>query len=230
MTQQEEATPEYEAPSLSEMVIYVVLTAVLLLLLITFTRLLGNQPRYQPVGNERLSPRWQIVTNRAKTFTFNLPLNWSWYDKQIPEQSSVFQSVLAEQGDIETAVSFFRQIDPATEIQLVAQPESAAASTFLIVANSRRMQQLDPETLTRAVANDVAGVLQAETSTQAGGQTIANLIVDFPTESGPLRCKYRYAHNDVSAYILAGCAPKNQFGQLGGDLLEIQNSFQLLIN
>lgn len=231
---QKPESPDQQTTFSMQMIgVYIFTTAVLLIALFILTQNLSQQPRYISPGNESRPAGWQVVTNQAQTFTFNLPSDWVWYDSDEIEQAQLFQSTVTNNEEVlETAVSFFRRIDPETKIQMVALLAEAdiTPAPILFVAGSNRLHQLSPELLVDAVKKEVSGVQQAEIETRPGNRQIANIMVDFSTQTDVLRCAYQFTHNEDAGYILAGCAPGSQFGRIGRDLPGIQNSFQLLVN
>ena len=204
--------------------VYGGLTAVILLLLLILSNSLQQYPRFLSTPENKLQPRWQIVTNDAQTITFNMPQRWVWGEKG----TDLFDFV-AEAGVLQTAVSPFLTIDPNTNITLVALvDETAVEKGVIIVAHSERMRQLTAEQLVQfVIENNIPGIQKAEIIAQPGGNH-ADLIIEIETEAGLWLCYQRYGQNAQAGHIISGCAARTQL-QASSELRQAIASFQPLI-
>ncbi|KAA3656087.1 MAG: hypothetical protein DWQ04_32085 [Chloroflexi bacterium] len=209
--------------------IFLALTAVFLIALIISANRLSQHPRYQP-GETSLIPRqWQVITDQEQTFTFNMPDQWEWVENRPNTPNQAFAQALKENEGVETAVSLFRRIDPKTEIKMFAiAPSDMPHPPILFVAKSQRMNQLSPTQLAAAIGNELSSLQQIELIDRPGAQQFVEFMIDLPIYSETWQCIYQYTNNEEAGYMLGGCAPQNNFGSIGTDLLAIQDSFQLL--
>ncbi len=215
--------------SIQSIGVFAVLTAVFLIALITLTNRLSQYPRYVPDKTSLIPRQWVVVTNQEQTFTFDMPAQWKWHENQAIPPDLSFEPVLAKNRGVETAVSLFRRIDPQTEIKLIAIAESDQPHPpFLFVAQSNRMNQLSPTQLAAAISNEFSDLQKIELVDHPGGQQSVEFILELPIYSDAWQCLYQYTNNVDAGYVLGGCAPRNNFGSVGTDLLAIQDSFQLL--
>lgn len=220
-------SPEAAPISMRSIGVFVVLTAVFLIALTTLTSRLSQHPRYVPSETSLIPQQWEVVTNQERTFTFNMPEQWQRYE----QPSEPFALALEENRGVETAVSLFRRIDAQTEIKMLAiVPSDLPHAPFIFVAQSRRMRQLTPTQLAAAIGNEVDELQQIELKDRPGGQQQVNFMLKLPIYADNWQCLYQYAINDEAGFVLAGCAPLNNFGIIGNDLLDVQDSFQLLLN
>ena len=209
--------------------VYGLLTAVLLLTLISLTNTLSRYPRYLPDETPLIPPQWTVVTNHELTFTFDMPSSWKWYEKQESGASAAFDLALNENPGVETAVSLFRRIDPQTEIKIIAVAESDLSQPpFLFVAQSKRMSQLTPTKLAAALSSEVAGSQQIQIVTLPGRPEAVKFILELQMDSDIRRCLYQYTYNEDAGFVIGGCLPPKQLGAAANELLAMQNSFQLL--
>jgi len=227
---QESPVPQDSSPiSIQSIGVFALLTAVFLIALIIATSRLSQHPRYVPGHTSLIPPQWEVVTDQEQLFTFNIPVQWEWVENRPDTSNTKFDQAWADNEGVETAVSLFRRIDPQTEIKILAiAPSLLPHSPILFVAHSQRMNQLSPTQLAAAIGNDVSGLQQIELVDHPGGQQSVEFILDLPIYSETWQCRYQYRNNEDAGFVLGGCAPQNNFGSIGTDLLTIQDSFQLL--
>ena len=211
--------------SIRDIGIYVLLTSGLLIALFFTTNHLSQQPKYLPNDSALISRDWVVITDREQLFTFDLPNNWAWTERDEPS----FIDVLNKNIGIETAVSLFRRIDPETKLKIISISEpSHDHSPFLFVAQSTRMKQLMPTELAAAISQNVSGLQQIEINNHPGGQQSVEFTLDHSIYNETWECFYQYRNNETAGFILASCGSNNDLGAIRQDLTIIHDSFQLL--
>lgn len=128
----------------SAVVIYVGLTAVVILGALLLTAFLGRQPRLQ-AASVQAPETWQRVTNGDETFTVFLPADWRFFDAGDAQQRDTLERLLAENALFREALHPWHEVRDVEVVFLATSdpPEAAGPPEELfIVARSAILNRL----------------------------------------------------------------------------------------
>lgn len=218
-------------PSFTTILLYIGLTAIALLILITTTRIIGQAPLFFSSRNTIPQPGWQPITDSQLQFTLNLPNTWDTFEMdRAPEAPSLRSS-----PPLQAVEQTFAALAGDTEWLFLGTEDTAVLANgnpvFVLIARSQRLQQLAPAEIIRYAQEQMpenvtfSPVTQSEASADA--QT-SNLLFNIKQGEEIWRCLEQIGPGSKGVYFVVTCTSFAQFPRHQTDFYTILHSFQPL--
>jgi hypothetical protein len=228
------AAPALEAFSLSAVLIYGAVTAIVLIGLWLALQTLGRHPLVLLNPDTNVNTGWIPVTDEALRFTLDIPPTWQSFARQDPQQQTDFEALIADNEQFSTAVSLLSTPLPDMEILLIVIGEKAEQITtspgFVVVARSEALSRLSLDEQVALAQRPVAGIElhQVTFFRSFVGDNRASLSLKIPATRDALICQQHLVQGAGEGYLLAGCAPETRVQAYSEPIEKILASFQLL--
>ena len=221
-------------PPLRIILLYVGLTAVALLLLISTTRAIGKAPLFLFSGNSIALPGWQPITDSQLQFTVNLPNTWQTVEFARAPEADVAD--LASGLPLQALGNTFDALVADTELLLLSVENDTAGSrvrspAFVIVAQSQRLQQLSAaeiisyaeQQLPKSISIEEVGVSESLTE-----EPIGNLVFDVEHGGESWRCQEQFIPSQRGTFLVVACTGLAEYSAHIAEFATILRSFQPL--
>ncbi len=229
----ETAVPDDTPPALplSTILLYVGLTAVALLILISTTRAINRAPLFRVDGSSTANVGWEPVTDSQLRFTLNLPEAWQVVDLHDADDAANFQASPPVQAVSQAWAAMVADGDllllGAEDMALFAHN----APTFVLIARSKRLQQLAPREIILLAQTQMSGnitIVEANVSEELSGEVKANLLLEIEQADKSWKCREQFVPGSGGIYLIATCTTLDQFTNDSADFKTILRSFQPL--
>ncbi|MCB8944165.1 MAG: hypothetical protein H6658_10460 [Ardenticatenaceae bacterium] len=219
--------------SLSAVMVYGGVTAVLVIFLLLTMRGLGKRPLVFLHPDTNVNTGWLPVTDQSLQFTLDIPPTWHSFDKQDPAQRQALADLLAEEAAVAGAVVPLDTAVTDMEIVMVMMAEQVettdALPGFVVVAQSKALGRLSSDEVVQLVGRETAvTVTEVNRFRSFLGDNRLSLLLEMPPTSHELTCQQHIIYSQTGAFLLAGCAPANQYAVYREPLEKILGSFQPL--
>ncbi len=216
--------------SLSAIAIFGIMTALIILLLFLVIGALGNKPFV--VINPDRNPGWVPVTDQSLRFTYDLPPDWVWAEKNQTNPSALFETATSGDFDYSAVFTALPAHTPDSEWRMIAVSPTLnePAQRFLLVATSATLHTLS--------VNDVLALTAAETTRTEVLETAvtdnllatpqAHLLLQVTTPNTTWKCQQEVVNGTAETYLLAACATQAEYPRYISELNNILRSFQPL--
>lgn len=227
------AVPDDNPPmlSLGTLLLYAGLTAVTLLILIATTRAIDHAPLFQVNGSSTANIGWKPITDSQLRFTLNLPEAWQTVELDDSSRAANLWDSAPVQAVSQTLAAMVADGD----LLLLGATDTAVftdgAPVFVLVAQSKRLQQLTPNEIVALAQRQLPGsitIVEAYTSEEAQGGITGNLLLDIEQGDKIWSCLEQFVPDSSSIYLVATCASFDQFKTHFTDFETILRSFQPL--
>lgn len=211
--------------------IYGALTLFLILALLLVMRALGQQPLLVNSAGLSLGDDWIQLTDSGLRYTLGVPGGWQWLDVPFRDQQSVLADLIERQPYIARALNPLGAVAGDVNIQGVAIGSQALElpdpAPFAVIATSARLRDLDPQGALDMLASSPLPAVDRREDTSVPLQPRARFsVLDAPAN---YQCLELFTTDrETAAYLVAACAPQDQFATNQRDLNAILDSFQLL--
>jgi hypothetical protein len=225
------AVPSPEPFSLSAILVYSAVTAVVIIALLISIQTLGQRPL---ILRNLDTTGWQPVTDQSLRFTLDIPPTWQSFAGQDPQQQADFETLIANNDHFATAISPLSTTISDMEILLIVigeQPEQiTAVPGFVVVARSEALSRLSLDELVALAQQPHTGIeLQQSTHFRSFmGDNRASLSLRILAAGNTLICQQHLIQGVGEGYLLAGCAPETRVQLFSEPIEKILASFQLL--
>ncbi|MAT95886.1 MAG: hypothetical protein CL608_01865 [Anaerolineaceae bacterium] len=225
---EENSTP---MPPFTTILLYAGLTAVALLILMATTRAIGQAPLFVTNSDNVPPAGWQPFTDNQLRFTLNLPETWQLFDMTRAPETLTLRSSPPLQAIDQT----FDALVPDTQLLFLGTEDTAVfddgSPVFVLVAQSRRLQQLSPEQiiayaqaqLPENVTLSAVNQLKDSVAEQTG-----SLLFNIEQDETLWRCLEQIGPGDDSVYLVVTCTSFAQYPRHQSDFEAILRSFQPL--
>jgi hypothetical protein len=209
---------------------YGLLTAIIFIALLLLMHALGRRPLLVSGADLRLGADWTTVTDSELRYTLSLPAGWQWLDGAFRQQQALVDEVARREPNV--ARSLAPLGETTGDLALIAiglLPETAESGdslTFVAVGRSVQLAQLSPEQVLAVLAEQALPLSSTALVEHLPGQPQARF--GWLDSAQQLQCRNLFVAQGAAGYLLAACAPQEQFGRVQRDLEEILDSFQLL--
>ena len=199
---------------------YITIAVMVVLATVFVTRLLGTQPRVAASVGERPPEGWETIQDFARTFTFHLPEEWSWFEPTRREKRSdpPLETMLADNSsfllgthpfgaEAEDLEIIFLGTEIMTETQTAASAELADA--FLLVAKSSQLNRLTYEEVAQFLQSSSYRILEVEIVEELDNSYMG---VQVETPVGDdlnfayWRCRQQFFLGDEESLLVTVCA------------------------
>ncbi len=227
---------------------YVAVAVFVILAAAVITRLLGNQPIVTANVGDRAPDGWETIIDFRSTFTFDLPQEWTWFERERRERRSdpPIQSLVdagdifmlgaspfgAETDDMEIAFLAVPISDTADfEDQMAVTQAFITADAFMLVANSRLLNDLTYEETVLFLLSSEYQILGAE---QVEGIDSSHIAVHVETPIGEesdfdyLRCSQQFFLGEEDSMLVTLCAKNTVYTTYQRTFSSILTSFRRL--
>ena len=218
-------------PSLGTLLLYVGLTAVTLLILISATRAIDQAPLFEVSSSSTANVGWKPITDSQLRFTLNLPETWQTVDLDDSSRAANLRDSPPVQAVSQTLAAMVADGD----FLLLGAEDTAVfidgTPVFVLVAQSKRLQQLAPNEiviLAQRQLPDRITIVEAYTSEEAQGRITGNLLLDIEQGDKIWSCLEQFIPDSSGIYLVATCASFDQFTTHFTDFETILRSFQPL--
>lgn len=227
-TDEEGARPEYNLRALA---IYGLVTGAVILALLLVMVSLGRRPLLVRGAGLTFASDWITVTDSQLQYTLSFPPGWQWLDVPHREQQATLADLISRQGYIDRALSPLSGLVEDPEIVAVALNsatfQEAEPLPFVVIGRDPAMASTTPEQVIAWLEGQDLTVTELEVDTHVPTQPQARY--DLLDDRFDYHCRHLFSADESAAgYLLAACAPQDQFGIIMRDLEQILNSFQLL--
>jgi hypothetical protein len=223
-----------ESFSLSAVLVYGGVTAVVLIGLLLAIRTLGQRPTILLNPDTNISAGWPPVTDHSMRFTLDIPPTWQAWDKQNPQQQAEFETVLASDEQFTAAVASLSTAVSDLEILMIVigeKPEQiTAVPGFIVVARSEEIGRLSLDDIIALAQRPNAAVelSQVNIFSSFTGDNRVSASLKMPATKDALTCQQHVIRGTGEGYLLAGCAPEARYQTYSEPIENILASFQLL--
>ena len=219
--------------SLSAVMVYSGVTAVLIIALLFSMQSLGQHPLVLLNPDTNVNTGWQPITDQAIQFTLDIPPTWQSFEKANPQEREAFTALLASDEQLATAVTPFSTAISDIEILMIVVSEYKEQMTqlpsFVVMARSEEIGRLTlDETIALAQQNTAITISKATKFESFVGDIRAAITLEMPQTPTRLTCQQHIITSSTDTYIVAGCAPEARSTVYDEPLTKILSSFQTL--
>ena len=231
-----QSTEEAAPLSLTSISVYSVITLVVGVALFMTMNALGQQPLVTVNPRTGIQKGWQPFTDEARTFTLDLPPEWTLFHGEERSQGTQLAAMLAANPQFTAAVSALGELTAGTEPLLLATYRNERFETetpaFVIVGRNRRFTQATPEQILNFIRqnSEAINLRESELFLSFYGDNRPNVLLDLPHTDAELTCRQQIVADEQTGYLLVGCAPSAHFSPYSEDITDVLNSFQPLTN
>ena len=218
-------------PPLRTIMLYVGLTAMSLLILITTTRAIGQAPLFLFGSNSVPLDGWRPVTDSQRQFALNLPKTWHHIELDRTSEAAS----LRNSPPLQALSGTFDALVADTELLLVGTEDTAVfakgSPVFVLVAQSERLQRLSPDEIISYAQEQLpesVTLVEANTTEGITKELTGNLLFNIQQGEQLWRCREQIVPGDGSTYLIATCTSFAQFPIHLDDFEAILRSFQPL--
>lgn len=226
-TARKQPAPDISLPAIAIFGITTLLIALLLFLVMTA---LGNKPFV--VINPNQNVGWVPVTDQSLHFTYDLPPDWVWAEKNQTNSSGLFEAATSADWGYSAVFTALPAYTPDSEWRMIAAYPSLnePAQRFLLVATSTTLHTLSVNDILalRATETGSTQVLETAVTDNLSATPQAHLLLEITTANSTWKCQQEVVNGTAETYLLAACAPQAEYPRHLSELSDILRSFQPL--
>ncbi len=224
-------TIEGERPiSVTAVSAYAGLALLTILLLLVVLKALGSYPVVLLDPQAPIKPGWQLITDQRQTFTLELPPGWTWAEDDLNHR---LEQRLAEDPALAAALAPWSEAVDDLAVRLLAEPAAEADGLpgFVVVAYSRQLAQVSADQMTAFWASRIAAedLLSVAVGEDLRGQAKGTAVLVMEAAGEGWICRQEGVMGDDGRFLVAGCAPSDQFAGHTREYEILLSSFQLLL-
>ena len=222
--------------SLARLAAYGGMTLFIIIALFAVMRSLGRQPQAAQGLGDSLKPGWTAVTDYNRAFSLNLPAAWLWLDRFNPDQEVEFIEQVRQNGQFQAALAPYDALADDRQLLFLGAEKwddgETAAAPFVVVIGSRQLGQFTSEQMTLALADSSGDVTLLRSNLVEGTNGRRHLLLNLtlPYADQTLRCQHLFYQEAAGSFLVAACAPEDQYSDFTNIFHDILISFQSLLS